>query len=255
MQPSDFSETQFVVGFLREFLNRPQKQFWLSNYLRLPSTVTERRTGADVIVEGCIGSDFLQFKRSDYLQNRRGLPNDQRRVDKSYFDCFRFKVYNSQRTRQFETLRKLAKRPNNYCAYIAPLFHTFNEFDTHFARASIMPNSIEIECSQFNAGEFAALRYRNNSNHHILFNGRDNHCWFCSEPKIAKANHAILLKERQSREQIDFISHVDEIFNVLKDMDFPIMDLISETTQQKINIIVDTLYRKANIFWTPKFNI
>lgn len=252
MQTSEFSETQFVVGFLREFLNSHSQKYWIQNFLRLPSTVTERKTGADVIIQNVSGSDFFQFKRSDYLKNRRGLPWDQRQIAPAFFECYRFHIYNTQRTRQFETLRNLAKKAHNYCAYIAPLFYTFDEFDHYFQRHNVMRNAIEIECSQFSKGEFANFRYRYNQSHHLLYN-RHEICFFCSQPLKTKAKLAISLKERGYKESINFLTHIDEIYSILKQMDYLTTDQTFDTTQQKIQVIFETLYRKTNIIWIPRF--
>jgi hypothetical protein len=250
---SQFSETQFVIGFLREFLNRKSRRYWFQNFLKVPSTVTEIQTGADLIIEKVSGSDFFQFKRSDYLKNRRGLPRSQRQLDKSFFECFRFKVYNSSGSRQFDTLRMLAEKPNNYCAYIAPLFYRYSEFDTFFQNVSIMSNSIQIECSQFNTGEFRSLN-SSTGIHHLLFNDRDRHCWFCSDPIQAVSKPAILMKERAGEVSIDFASHVDEILSVLIELNYRNLRPSREnTTEQKIKIINDILFKENNIIWIPRF--
>jgi hypothetical protein len=199
------------------------------------------------------GSDFFQFKRSDYLANRRGLPEDQRFIGKDFFDCYRFKLYNSPTTRQFDTLRRLARGNNNYCAYIAPLFYQFAEFDRFFSNGQIMENSVEIDCLQFNRGEFSELRYGDDEIHHILFNRRSTHCWFCSKPQRAFINRASYLVNREVSESITFESHLDEILILLVEFQYIGSQYFDGRINQKIRVIRETLYREANIFWFPRF--
>ena len=256
MQPSDFSETQFVVGFLREYLNSFTKRYWLARFILMPSTVTERRTGADFIINNTRpkGSDFFQFKRSDYLSNRRGLPLNQRLIDASFFPCYRFKVYNTNRTKQFDVLRNLARRSYNHCAYIAPAFHTFDEFNTYFAYENIMANSVEIECSQFNSSTFAHIVP--GTNHNILFNLNASDCWVCSDPVKISFNRALFLKEKIYNIQYDlgWTMYLNELIMQLVDSGYELNEAILKYTPfQKMIYIAHTLQREANIFWIPRF--
>lgn len=208
MEADRFSETKFVVGFLREYFSFLGDPFWLFSSFRMPSTVTESKTGADFILNGSV---FFQFKRSDYLQSRRGLPSDQRRISKSFYPCYRFKVYNSSHTKQFDTLRLLATDKRNHCAYIAPLFHTSREFDEYFSQQSIFRNSVSIELSQFSEGEFRGSRFREGATHHIIFNRKNETCWFCSNPRKITAESAYQLLQRPFQERILLSEYLDDI--------------------------------------------
>jgi len=257
MEPSNFSETQFVVGYLREYLDR-SKHFWLNNFIRMPSTTTERATGADLIFKkkSVKGSHFLQFKRSDYLLNKRGLRNPQNIIHKSFFPCYRFKIYNDTGSEQFDTLRKLARRPNNHCAYVAPMFHTYSEFDNYLALKQVVLNSAIIEINQFNIAQFrhSIFTLRPDEVHYLLFHIPDDDCWFCSEPIKVKKEKGFALKETFSNStETRFEEELSLLIVFLKEVQYPYFEIRNRFFWKKAQLIAQTLYFKHNIIWVPNF--
>lgn len=255
MEHSNFSETQFVIAHLRELLDRP-KSFWLDNFLRMPSTSTEKHTGADAILgnKKTKGSYFLQYKRSDHLHSRRGLRIPQKSIDKGFFPCYRFKVYNSSRTAQFDTLRSLARRKENYCAYVAPLFHTFEEFDSFFSSQTIMQNSVVIELGQFNTGSLASLNVVQGELHHLLFNRQDQHGIFCSDPiEIKKKSGASFRESLIGAQTTSFEEEVKLVASYLLSEEILSSDILQTDLSEISASIMQQLLFQRNILWIPNF--
>lgn len=82
MAEPEFSETQFVFGYLRELFDQYKGTRWsptASPYFSLPSTVKEKATSADFLINLYSHSEYYQFKRSHRLKSRRG-PIDRKSV-------------------------------------------------------------------------------------------------------------------------------------------------------------------------------
>ncbi|WP_167618035.1 hypothetical protein [Maribellus sediminis] len=208
MAAPQFSESQFVIGFLREYLNQfpffPHP-FWSYVDMRVPSTKEEVETGADVIFKRCSHSVFFQFKRSHKLHynGRFWLKKPERDLPRSFFDYYRFKVYNSPESQQFEKLRDVSTiNPFDRSYYVAPLFHTTASFKKYFYRQEILKNSVLIPCKQFRKSQFNPPKFNINDGkqHYILYNKRLEGK-LLSEPKEITVLNAKLMDEPLNREE------------------------------------------------------
>lgn len=144
MAKSEFSETQFVFGYISEVYFNHSKYphffpFW--EYFMFPSTMIEREFPVDFFADYYTHSEYYQFKRSEHLHQRRGSREIAEGVPVTYLDYYRFKIYNRTTIThlgQFEKLKDLARVfPNDLVCYCAPCFHTELEFHHHFRNQEI----------------------------------------------------------------------------------------------------------------------
>jgi hypothetical protein len=262
-----FSETQFVVGYLREYLNSfpffPHI-FWWFHSIRIPSTVEEAESGADFIFRHYSHSEFFQFKRSYCLswRGRGHLSEPEKSLPKAFFDYYRFKVYNSADSRQFEKLREVSIRnPRNRSYYIAPLFHTNEEFTRLFARQQIIENSVIINCAQFNEGRFLPPYFDigTDSDHKIIFNEREEGYIF-SDPirlRLSKGKEIDSASLNGSYDSLNIeqaIIQLNDLLNWCLEDFKALNDTVEPENLKTFRFIYNYFLSNYNIHWIPRFN-
>ena len=254
-----FSETQFVVSFLREYLNQFPffpGPFWLFHNIRIPSTVEENETGADFIFRHLSHSEFLQFKRSHkiHYRGRSWLNEPEKSLPKSFFDYYRFEVYNSD-SQQFEKLRDISTlNLNDKSYYVAPLFYSSASFNTYFHRQEILNNSALIPCNQFLDYRFNPPNFDiNDGNHHYMLYNKNFEGILLSEPKEIK-----VLKS--SIEEREFYKSENGYQQIRKILDWCRTDSIKKHGNNNfkneyltISDGIGYLSNQYNIIWQPIF--
>ncbi|GAC1385486.1 MAG: hypothetical protein NVSMB45_14350 [Ginsengibacter sp.] len=264
MAKPQFSETQFVVGYLREYLNTfpfYPNIFWQQNHIEIPSTVQEIETGADFIFRYYSHSEFLQFKRSDFLcwRGKGYLKEPEKSLPKSFFDYYRFKVYNSDDSRQFEKLRQVSlANPNDRAFYVAPYFHTKDEFKRLFAQQRILENSITIDCSQFNDPLFHPPHFDIglDDSHKIVYNGSDG--YILSEPveiRVAKGKlEEYYISDFSDNRLINTITELNKIRRICLEDNESRFLVNSDNQTNTFGFIYNYFLINYEIHWIPKFN-
>jgi hypothetical protein len=273
MAVSEFSETQYVFGFLNEMhfyqtQRHPYFPFW--EYFMFPSTIIERAFPGDFFVDHYSHSEFYQFKRSDHLAQRRGSAEIRAGLPVNFLDYYRFKVYNRTTfttTGQFDKLRQLAAVFNtDLVCYAAPCFHTEWEFHENFRNRTILQNSILIECNQFNNPIFLPPNFNINdgASHYFVFKQTGNPCYLCSEPKNVKSinggqkNDYIKLKKGKE----EFLATIKKLYSDFYLEDKlenssseikPIEKIFTENAGKQLTIVSEYLFRNYNIIWQPIF--
>lgn len=256
-----FSETQFVVSFLREYLNLfpffPDP-FFLFHSIRIPSTVEERETGADFIFRHFSHSEFFQFKRSHkiHYRGRSWLNEPEKSLPRTFFDYYRFEIYNSD-SQQFEKLRDISVlNPNDKSYYVAPLFYSSTSFNNYFHRQVILNNSVLIPCSQFRDARFNPPNFNiNDGNRHFILYNRNFQGLLLSEPKEIK-----VLKP--SKEQNEFYKSETGYQQIRKILDWCRKDSIEKYGNDNfkneyltISDGIGYLSNQYNIIWQPIFRL
>ncbi|XDD45314.1 hypothetical protein AB3N60_11360 [Leptospira sp. WS39.C2] len=242
METCEFSETQFVIGYLREILNAKFYAFPYFHWIT-PSTRMERATASDFIIKNFNGkyrfSEYYQFKRS-HLFNKEVFNeiNSTRSIDTSLRNYLGFSIYNKSSTQQFNTLQKIAKRSRSKAYYCAPNFHTISEFRNYFGKNTITDNSKLFDFSQ---PIMQTVNIALNSNHKIIFDG--NLSYICSDINEIKNINA---SERQKYE-------INSDINSLKEeIDFA-SSIINENEKNIIDI-KQTLFINTGIIWITYFD-
>ncbi|MFD2943289.1 hypothetical protein [Flavobacterium notoginsengisoli] len=264
MAKSEFSETQFVFGFLNELHSR-SSAFGYSqwSYFMFPSTSLEKDLPVDFFVDFYSHSEYYQFKRSDYLFGRRGAAEIKSGLTNTYLPYYRFHIYNKASTRggmiypgQFEMLRKLASTfPTDRVYYCAPCFH--NEFDFHnyFQNRLILANSIVIDCSQFNQTKFFPPNFDiNDGDEHYMIYKLSTNGYICSQTQeisIQKAEK--ILEYSETRKDGNFLATLNTLYNeiYLNDGLDNIEKLASENIINQIILVQSHLIQNYNIIWNP----
>lgn len=104
----------------------------------LPSTREEGKLGFDLKIIPKSGYPiFLQFKLADYLKRSNSKYIKDGSYDEPYY---RVAIYNQNRSRQHNILWDLADK-GEQVSYVAPIFHTQNDFDKNFTSSGIYKGS------------------------------------------------------------------------------------------------------------------
>lgn len=177
MKKCEFSESQFVVGYMAELIPWYNSLYPLWRWF-MPTTAAEWRTGADVIVRRYRYSEFYQFKRSHYYDHRvfSSLSPGGTTVNTGTTPHYGFKIYNNSTSKQFDTLQQLARKQRTQVYYCAPLFHTIPEFRRNHRNGQIRNSSILIDMSDPN---IQGISVPYNSTHRMLYTNTQVH--ICSE--------------------------------------------------------------------------
>ncbi len=257
MLKSEFSETQFVLGYARELFNS------IPNVFRIyaPSTREEKEWAADLILKKYGKKNrykysvYYQFKRSKYYNHKifyslkGGIT-----INTSITPKHAFNIYNVSGSKQFNYLQKLAKKPRKKVYYCAPLFHTMNDFNTFFSQKTIMTNTMHFDMAQ---QEIQRLKVPINSSPLVLFDTVDKH--ICSDPiKIEGTTIDVnqLLEINRAYDSINFTEGISSELSILREIAFQ-EELISFLPEQSDNIYLNFIeYREwllklLNIFWFP----
>lgn len=180
MEKAEFSETQFVIGYTKELFN--SNSFPITFFM--PSTREEKQWASDLVIRHYSNtgrykySEFYQFKRSKFYNGEVfDSLKSKITVDTSVKSKYGFSIYNSKKTKQFNVLQKLAKKPRCRAYYCAPLFHTISEFNNYFSSNSIINNSKVFPILQ---SQLQSIRIPLNSNHQIIFDRSSQ--YICSDP-------------------------------------------------------------------------
>ncbi|WP_035336514.1 hypothetical protein [Dokdonia sp. PRO95] len=222
MAKSEFSETQFVMGFLGEYFHQYRVKYpGRKPPFTLPTTSMEPLTGSDFIIKGLSNLEFYQFKRSELLRTKRGKREIKSGISKDLLPYYRFKVYNHGNIPQFDRLRDIAKcHPRFKTYYCAPKFSTNKEFYDLFWNQKIIENTAIINCNQFNQAGFNPPHFNINDGdqHYIVFNSTDPKGYMCSDLKKFFFTENIL--KEGSNENYEYASSVELIstlFNMVKE--------------------------------------
>lgn len=169
MAKSEFTEMQYVLGFVSEFMRNLNSSTGQTPLFMLPSPYEEQFMGFDIWIEHFSHMEFHQYKRSDYLSNKT-TKEIKRGLSTNYLPYYRFKLYNDSPSFQFTRLCTIADMfPQHRVYYIAPKFHKLDEFNNYFWRNEIIKNSIFINCSGFNSARIKKYLKNNPGEHTIAF--------------------------------------------------------------------------------------
>lgn len=267
MAKPEFSETQFVFGYLNEMYLRQVRYphlfpFW--EYFMFPSTLIEREFPVDFFADFYTHSEYYQFKRSEYMGHRRGIREISEGVPASYLNYYRFKIYNrttATHQGQFEKLVALANLfPNDLICYCAPCFHTESEFHNHFTNRTIISNSIIINCNQFNQPLFQVPHFDINDgqDHYMVYKLGINHGYLCSEPKEIKIENAknryeIIQNQKDEKPLLSTINALYEKFYLKDELNVELKKQYTENIGERFYIVGSYLLQYYNIVWQPIF--
>lgn len=134
MKP-EISESQFAMGANMALENR-RWRYPLISPARIPTQPEEEHAGFDMEAE--IKSDtgieplFVQYKRSEYMVGNA-------RYNEHFSDdYYRFRITNAK---QHNILTRIAEY-NLHTYYVAPLFHTFEEYRDYHERGAVLDNAV-----------------------------------------------------------------------------------------------------------------
>lgn len=265
MAKPEFSETQFVFGYLNEMYFRQVGNpipFW--EYFMFPSTLIEREFPVDFFADFYTHSEYYQFKRSDYLERRRGSREIEEGVPTSYLDYYRFKIYNRTTTSnlgQFEKLSELANSfPNDLVCYCAPCFHTEFEFHEHFRKRTIISNSVIINCNQFNQPVFQKPKFDINDgkDHTMVYKLGSTLGYLCSETqeiKIvnAKARFELIKNQKGEKSLLNTINTLYDEFYLKDELEAEFQKQYTDKIDERFYLVGIYLLQYYNIIWQPIF--
>lgn len=221
MAKPQFSETQFVMGFLGEYFDQYRSKYPLKKPpFLLPTTTLEPVFAADFILGGLSSIDFFQFKRSELMQARRGDMEIRSGLPKSFRPYYRFKIYNDGHIPQFDRLRAIAALDKRFKVYYcAPKFHSYTEFHNLFWNQEIINNSAIINCSQFNHSKFKLPNFDINDGdqHFIVFNKISSIGYVCSEIKSFDLTEDILEHSVKNISDVSTADDAESLINLLYD--------------------------------------
>lgn len=259
MAKSEFSETQFVFGYLNEYLESfrskypgRREPFWF------PTTVEEPKFGSDIIMKGLKSINFIQFKRSELMNSRRGKQEIKSGLDRIFLPYYRFKVYNSGNIPQFDRLRDIAGLSNNFKVYYcAPRFISNQNFQDYFWRREIVRNSVLIDCKQFNQPGFKKPYFDiNDGEKHFMVYNYSNTGYLCSEKKGFKTTENPL-DERDKNVDFEY-SIIDQLFKYLHETEPELgkynIGRYNEGFQNKLKFCIYHLQSKYGIQTFLKYN-
>lgn len=259
MEKSEFSETQFVIGYTRELLNSFNYASPFFYNLYAPSTKEEKKYASDLILKHFKGryyrySEFYQFKRSKFF-NKEVFSDLSGKIviDTSLTPKYGFSIYNSVKTKQFNTLQKLAHNIKYRVYYAAPLFHTVKQFNNYFNSITILSNSILFDLSQPNLNS-AVIPL--NSNHQIIFDRTTSH--ICSDPLeiqgiLASERDSNPIRENSQENNLEYV--VKDLYNFVVD-EIKNSELNNNFIAPDMNLfeVHNLLLSYFNIHWFPIFN-
>lgn len=262
MEKSEFSETQFVMGYTRELFNSISGPIPFRFTISAPSTAQEKKSGSDLIIKHFAGryyrySEFYQFKRSKYFNAEIFSDlSGKITIDTATTPKYGFNIYNSKKTQQFNVLQGLSANRRNHVYYCAPLFHTTGEYNQYFDSGSIMSNSLVFD---FRTSGLNGIIIPAGSNHQIIFDRNISHV--CSEPIEVKG---IIASERNKyEEEQTFDRETEDYFN--EELKGIYEFLVAEIEKNKIEInlketgpnifdIDNILLSCFDVHWFPKFS-
>ena len=143
---SEFSETQFVFGIVREMADGLKPD--VMGMPIFPTLVEEGRKGGgfDVAFKDGINPYFFQFKIAEKLIGHKAR-------ESAYFSgspYYRFNIYPSGISRQNSLLTDLSNDEKNNVFYCAPAFTSLNNFRKAYTQKSILNNSVFVDIREIN---------------------------------------------------------------------------------------------------------
>ena len=261
MEKSEFSETQYVFGYIRELFSQTltSPEHFL---IYAPSTREEKKLASDIILDFYHDKSFrysecYQFKRSKYYNNESFTEfNTRREILTLNNPKYGFNIYNSAKTKQFNTLQSLALEPNKRVYYCAPIFHTIEQFNNFFRTQSIHYHSKVINFSQ---PILQNAIIPTNSNHHMIFDR--NTSYLCSEPKqiesyiASERNRQYIELDKETYKKIDFEKEIEYLYKWVVDKIYQYK--LNENFEPPIvNFfeVREMLLLYFNIHWFPYFS-
>jgi hypothetical protein len=155
MVDPEFSEFQYTYGLTKEIENRWRREIIGTPYY--PTQNYEAEIGSDVVV-GLNQGDiqfvplFMQYKRSERLTTRRA-----KEWDEFSEEYYRFGIHSEN---QHNTLVDLGHGLGK-SIYVAPGFHTIDEYSKYHQSQELANNSICFDCS--------GMRKVSDSDHVVIY--------------------------------------------------------------------------------------
>ena len=266
MAKPEFSETQYVLGFLSEVItdqfNSPVIYPPFFSFF-MPSTIIEPELGVDFVADYYTHSEYFQFKRSEFFGGKRGGPELKANLPISFKPYYRFTIYNDTskgRPGQFETLKNLASSfPKDLVCYCAPCFHLEVEFHHLFRARALGQQSIIVQCGQFNGSSFNPPQFDINDGykHTFCFKMALNYGYLCSEAIRVDTTTYDRVKYRDKDKSRDFISDIGmlyEKFYLANVAEYEIEEAIETTSPYlQFQIVRRYLMQYYDIVWQPRF--
>lgn len=171
---SEFSEFSFGFAFTHEYINRHPK---LTAAPELPSLAKEGKPGGgwDLKLNYQGHAKFFQFKLSEYMLGNRAKHREQYGSPH-----YRFGVTPETRSDQHNMLRDLAKKYTDV-HYVAPKFHTQQDFDDLFLGGVITDHSIWVPIKDLPS-------VVGNARHHLTFTHVESEATWQSDPVRLEGN-------------------------------------------------------------------
>lgn len=266
MAECQFSETQFVMGFLGEYFNQYRLTYpGRKPPFTVPTTSMEPMSGSDFIIQGLSNIQFFQFKRSELMRVKRGDREIASGLPKSFRPYYRFKIYNSGNIPQFDRLRYIASlHPRFKTYYCAPKFSTNQKFHDFFWNQGIIDNSAIINCDQFNQSRFLPPNFDINDGdlHYMVFNNASSIGYICSERRDFNLTKNIL-KESQEQGFGEVVKYeysveiIERLYNSIiqmEDINIKFVERYGETPLSKLFFSSGFLMEKYGIITQLKFD-
>lgn len=271
MKDPEFSETQFVFGYLRELYEKRKSRYTTLPFglrFKFPTTVEEKEMPVDFYIENYSHSEFYQFKRSEGLMRRRGKVEINAGLAIDFLPYYRFKIYNDSSITgigQFEKLIQLTtKSAKDWVFYCAPCFHLMEEFFTHYYDEKVVNNSVLIDCRQLNDSKFKPPKFNINDNkeHYFTFRIDRNYGFLCSDAMRIEIIRELVSVDAAPQEKTpNFIDYVNRLFHD----EFLEEKILYETLQfrfrgrrlgliEQIHILQTYLLNTYDIVWIPIIN-
>lgn len=261
MAKAEFTEMQYVLGFVSEFTKYIRQATGQTPYFTLPSPHVESTLGIDIMIKYFDHFEFHQYKRSDFLNTHnaveytKGLP-------RSYKPYYRFTLYDDKPSLQFTRLRYLADMDlSNKVYYVAPKFHTSDDFQAYFWNEEIMDNSIFVNCLGFNSARIRKYLNKTQGKHRLVFSDSNNSRYLFSDGIELNDNEDLFGYKsiRLKGENNLFTKIVSELYYTLSE-DKPSLFLSSNekddlSIRQQFKWVHNKLLLKYNINMIPISNI
>lgn len=259
MAKSEFTEMQYVLGFVSEFTNHLRSLTGQTPWFILPSPQVEKDIGVDIVIEHFDHMEFHQYKRSDFLNTysakeyTQGLP-------KSIKPYYRFSLY-EKASQQFTRLRLLAEMfPEHRVYYVAPKFSTHKEYQDYFWKKLIMKNSIFVNCMGFNSPRIRKYLNHNPGEHAMVFDSKSDARYLFSDGLEINENDDLRGYEqiRLQGGEKSFVMTVNKIFNSLLEDNLESFltenNEIPEDISTRFNMVRTKLLIDYNINMIPIIN-
>jgi hypothetical protein len=150
---------------------------------KFPSLYEEGKDGGgyDVEIPTSGTPVFLQFKLSDYLENKNAKEYRDHLLTLPYY---RMHLWPLKHSRQHKLLLKLEKS-NEHVYYIAPEFYAPEDLNRYYAHRSMVENSAAFKPSAIGV-------LPDDNEHYVVFKKGSTHGWRCSESRLKVARTALV---------------------------------------------------------------